>query len=175
MDRRDMLAVAREFRTVYKSIDDLQRRQVASHMTGKVAQIDGDRVRLELLPEDPRTGKPFLSPWVQVQEAAGSTGSHFPVAVGDPLRLFSPNGELGPQSIAIRDGYTEDAKNPATSGELALAHDGCAIRFKGGVATIQAEAIRFESAELTHDGTNVGKTHVHGGVVSGADDTSEPH
>ncbi|MBL6431673.1 MAG: hypothetical protein HPM95_13070 [Alphaproteobacteria bacterium] len=63
--------VAREIRTLRKSVDALNRRLAASHMTGKVVEIKGDKVRLELMPPDPRTGKPFLSPWVQVQESAG--------------------------------------------------------------------------------------------------------
>ncbi|MHA7881720.1 phage baseplate protein [Nitratireductor rhodophyticola] len=175
MDRRDLRILAGEFRHIYKAIDDLQRRHAAAHMTGKVAEIDGDRVRLELLPPDGRTGKPFLSPWVQVQEAAGSTGSHFPVAVGDPLRLFSPNGELGPQSIAIRDGYTDDAKNPAEDGEFVLAHGNCAIRFKDGEVVIDANDITLKSKNLFHNKRNIGDTHVHGGVEPGAADTSTPH
>ncbi|MEC9247319.1 MAG: phage baseplate protein [Pseudomonadota bacterium] len=175
MDRRDLRILAGEFRHIYKAIDDLQRRHAAAHMTGKVAEIEGDRVRLELLPPDGRTGKPFLSPWVQVQEAAGSTGSHFPVAIGDPLRLFSPNGELGPQSIAIRDSYTEDAQNPAEDGEFVQAHGICAIRFKGDEAILEAKTIRFKSENLFHNERNIGETHVHGGVEPGGADTSTPH
>ncbi|MBN8243308.1 phage baseplate protein [Nitratireductor aquimarinus] len=175
MDRRDLRILAGEFRGIYKAIDDLQRRHAAAHLTGKVAEIDGDRVRLELLPADGRTGKPFLSPWVQVQEAAGSTGSHFPVAIGDPLRLFSPNGELGPQSIAIRDGYTDDAKNPAENGEFVLAHGNCAIRFKNGAVEIEANAVTLKSGSLKHNERNIGDTHVHGGVERGGANTSTPH
>lgn len=167
--------IVRELLSLRKSIDDLERRLSASHMTGKVVAVNGDRVRLELQPEDARTGKPFLSPWVQVQEAAGSTGTHFPVAIGDPIRLFSPNGELGSQSIAIRDGYTDDAKNPAKDGELAISHDGCVLRFEGGVATIEASEIIFKSGKLTHNEKNVGDTHTHGGVERGGSNTKEPN
>ncbi|QGA56350.1 phage baseplate protein [Brucella sp. 2280] len=167
--------IVRELLSLRKSIDDLERRLAASHMTGKVVAVDGDRVRLELQPEDSRTGKPFLSPWVQVQEAAGSTGTHFPVAIGDPIRLFSPNGEFGSQSIAIRDGYTDDAKSPAKNGELAIAHGGCALRFADGVATIEASEIIFKSNALKHNEKNVGDTHTHGGVERGGSNTREPN
>ncbi|QPA27631.1 phage baseplate protein [Brucella anthropi] len=167
--------IVRELLSLRKSIDDLERRLSASHMTGKVVAVDGDRVRLELQPEDSRTGKPFLSPWVQVQEAAGSTGTHFPVAIGDPIRLFSPNGELGSQSIAIRDGYTDEAKNPAKNGELAIAHGGCALRFEGGNAIIEADEIIFKSKKLKHNEKNVGDTHTHGGVERGGSNTKEPN
>lgn len=167
--------IVRELLSLRKSIDDLERRLSASHMTGKVVAVDGDRVRLELQPEDSRTGKPFLSPWVQVQEAAGSTSTHFPVAIGDPIRLFSPNGELGSQSIAIRDGYTEDAKNPAKNGELVIAYGGCALRFENGVAVIEADDIIHKSKNLKHNEKNIGDTHTHGGVERGGSNTREPN
>lgn len=126
LDRQEAQLIAREFREVRKLIDDQDRRIAAQLLNGTVAEIDGDRVRLELLPTDSRTGQPFLSPWVQVQEAAGQTGTHFPVKVGDPMRLMSPNGEIGPQSLAIRDGYTNNAANPTDrkQNELTIAHDG---------------------------------------------------
>lgn len=166
--------VVNEILSLRKSVDDLERRLVASHLNGKVAAVDGDRVRLELLPEDGRTGKAFLSPWVQVQEAAGSTGTHFPVAVGDPMRLFSPNGELGSQSIAIRDSYTDDAKNPADGKELVIGHAGCALRFANGKATVEASDIVFQSKNLKHNEKNIGDTHKHGGVERGGSITEPP-
>ncbi|WP_273792379.1 phage baseplate protein [Brucella anthropi] len=157
-----------------KSCDDLQRRLSNIILSGEVHEVDGNRVRVMLQPADQRTGKPFLSPWVQVQEASGATGSHLPVAKGDPMRLLSPFGELGAQSIAIRDGYTDSAKSPSQNGELALSYDGCALRFKGGVATIDAREIVFKSSKLTHNDKNVGDTHKHGGVKHGSASTSEP-
>lgn len=185
MDRRDVHAVVREFRSIRKQVDDLERRRAATILTGRVAAIDGDRVRLELQPVDARTGKRFLSPWVQVQEAAGATGTHFPVRIGDPMRLLSPQGELGPQSLAIRDGYTSDAPNPSghSQEEMVLAFGGAEIRFRGGEVEIVASGgvsiqsggeVKISSGELTHNGTNVGDTHRHGGVLQGANITSEP-
>ncbi len=166
MDRRDARILTRELRSLYKAVDDLSRRQATSHMTGKVAEIKGDKVRLELM-EKGAGGKPFLSPWVQVQEAAGATGTHFPVKVGDPMRLFSPQGELGPQSLAIRDSYTDEAPNPADAQEFVLAHGGCAIRMADG-------KIRFESADLTHNDKDIGDTHKHTDVTPGGGLTGVP-
>lgn len=140
MNNRDAMAIAREFHRLHKVADDLDRRMASTVLSGKVAEIDGDRVRLELQPIDGRTGKPFKSPWVQVQEAAGQTGTHFPVKVGDPMRLLSPNGELGPQSLAIRDGYTTDAANPTDKKqqEMALANDG-PVRIRGSMIILEGE------------------------------------
>jgi len=166
MDRRDAYILTRELRSLYKAVDDLARRQAAAHMTGKVAEIKGDKVRLELL-EQGANGEPFLSPWVQVQESAGATGTHFPVRVGDPMRLFSPQGELGPASLAIRDSYTKDAPNPAEGQELVINHDGCVIRMEKGRITL-------ESDELFHNEKNVGDTHLHTGVTPGGGLTGVP-
>ena len=87
-------AISRELRNLYKEVDGLHRRLAASHMSGRVVEIKGDKVRLELMPPDSRTGKPFLSPWVQVQESAGDGvggySTHVPVAIGETMRLLSP-------------------------------------------------------------------------------------
>lgn len=170
-----MDALVREIMSLRKSLDDLDRRLTTSHMTGNIAQIDGNRVRIELMDVNSKTGEKFLSPWVQVQEAAGASSTHFPVKVGDPMRLFSPNGELGSQSIAIRDSYTETAENKAEGTELYIGSNGCVLRFSDGHATIEASSIDFKSKHLTHNGTNIGDTHRHGGVERGGANTNEPH
>ncbi|OKP69633.1 phage baseplate protein [Ensifer adhaerens] len=176
--------IADEFRSIYKSIDDAQRRAATTMMTGKVTAIDGKRIRLELLPVDGRTGKPFLSPWVQCQEAAGITSTNTPVRLGDPMRLLSPNGELGPQSLAIRDSHTEDNPNPANGDELVIGHDGAVIRMSSEAIVFELDGmsirlsggkIDITSSELTHNGRNIGSTHVHGGIERGGSDTATPH
>ena len=162
LDRREARIIAREFRELRKAVDDQDRRLASMLLNGKAAQVDGDRVRLELLPQDGRTGKPFLSPWVQMQEAAGRTGTHIPVKVGDPLRLLSPNGEIGPQSLAIRDGYTRDKPNPTDKKqeELTIAHEGPVV--------IRAPEIVFEG--VTYLGGRGGKAvHRIGDVDSDGD------
>lgn len=44
----------------------------------------------------------------------------------------------------------------------------------GGSVTIKAGRVAIESEFLTHNGVNVGDTHVHGGVLPGPADTSPP-
>ncbi|TAA54819.1 phage baseplate assembly protein V [Shinella sp. JR1-6] len=140
MNRRDQLIIAREFRTLYKVADDLDRRMASMFLSGTVKEVKGNLVQLEILPEDSRTGKPFLSPWVKAQEAAGQSGSHLPVKVGDPMRLISPNGEIGSQSLAVRDGYTDAAKNPTDKPqeEMIFANDG-PVRLRGSKIILEGE------------------------------------
>lgn len=167
--------LASEFRQIFKSLDDLDRRMASTLMNGRVAEIRGTEVRLELLPADRRTGKPFLSPWVQLQEAAGQTATRMPVKVGDPMRLLSPNGVVGSQSLALRDGYTEDAPAPGEDGEFVIAFGDVALRSKGGDLRIVAPGkVRVESAELRHNARNVGDSHKHLGVIPGGGKTAEP-
>ena len=166
-------------------IEDVSRRQASMILSGPVAEIDGNRVRLELGPADETTGKPFLSPWVQLQDAAGATGTHFPVKVGDPMRLLSPNGEIGSASLAVRDSHTTDAPNPAEQnsdfviaygggsivmrdGEVILSGGGASVRLAGG-------DIALLSGRLVHNEKNVGDTHNHGGVKRGGSNTDEPN
>ena len=163
MNDRDARAIAREFRRSDKRFDDLERRMASMILSGKIAAVDGDRVRVELEPANAKTGKPFLSPWVQMQEAAGQTGTHFPVKKGDPVRLLSPNGELGPASLAVRDGYTSDAANPTDQkqNELVIAHAG-PVRIKGSAIVFEAEGgVDVNSASLKHNDVNVGDDHGH--------------
>lgn len=169
--------------TVAKQVDDLHRRQASTILSGTVHQIDGNRLRLKLQDVDSRTGKPFLSPWVQRQEMAGGTGSNMPVKVGDPMRLLSPNGEIGSQSLAIRDSHTDDAQNPEQNQEFVLTHDGATIRMSGsGIVldvggsslSITPSVIQAVSSLLKHNDKNVGDSHMHTGVKSGSDLSSIP-
>lgn len=187
----DATLIANLFRDLSKSLDDVSRRVANSHMTGTVAAKKGNMVRLELLPTDERTGKPFLSPWVQLQDAAGGTASHTPVEIGDPMRLLSPSGEIGPASIAVRDSHVQDKPNPASSPEeLVLQHAGNELRMRDGSmllkqgetqveltaagVRINGDLVDITGAGLTHNQTNVGDSHVHGGVTPGADTTANP-
>ncbi|ADZ72403.1 hypothetical protein [Polymorphum gilvum] len=173
--------LARELRSLYKEVDDLHRRLAASHMTGKVAQIQGDKVRLELMPADGRTGKPFLSPWVQVQESAGDGvggySTHVPVAIGETMRLLSPHGELGPHSIAVRDGYTTDNPRPTDHdqrlvikhGNTRLIMDGETVELAVGDAAVKISADEILTTKRTRLANGNRKVHFVGGLDDGGD------
>ncbi len=46
----------------------------------------------------------------------------------------------------------------------------------GGVSiAISPSGVAFTGGEITHNGKNIGDTHVHGGVRAGSSDTSTPH
>ena len=155
--RAGVRPIARELRTLYKRVDGLHARQARAHLTGKVTEVrDGPRgteVRLALRPADPKTGKVPLSPWVQAQESAGDGvggfSTHIPVAVGEPMRLFSPHGEIGSGSVAIRDAHDGRNKRPTEDrDELAIKHGEASLRISAGHIELKlGEAVMRLTAE----------------------------
>lgn len=168
---------------VSKAVDDLHRRQASTILSGTVQEVDGNRLRLKLGERDGRTGKEFLSPWVQRQELAGGSASNMPVKVGDPMRLLSPNGEIGSQSLAIRDSHTDAKPNPEQEKEFVLTHDGATLRMNGsgivldvGGSSVEIKGgeVKVTSGVLKHNAKNVGDTHLHTGVTPGPAPTGAP-
>lgn len=108
--------LAEELREVRKELNLLRSRQARMVMDGKVVEVKDNMVRLELLEEDPHTGKPFLSPWIRVQEEAGDGlegySSYSQRQIGQNMKLFSPNGELGPNSLAVDSGHNDENPTP---------------------------------------------------------------
>lgn len=113
--------IEREIRRLMKIIEDHDRRLANIVLSGKVVAIDDNKVRLELLSQDKRTDKPFLSPFVRVQEETGSTLGGMtikhPRRIGQNMRLLSPSGEIGPHSFAIRDSFSKDAPAPESDND----------------------------------------------------------
>ena len=166
--------IAREFRRLRKRIDEQDRRLRAMNLTGTVRQVKGDRVQLELEPMNEKTGKPFLSPWVRWQEAAGDGGggftSHVPPAIGEHMMLHSPSGEVGEASLAVRGAYTKD--NPDPSGKtdelkiqrgdktFVMNNDGVQMTAGGTVVALTPDALTLTSGKISTDGA----THLDGGT-----------
>ncbi|WP_273790109.1 baseplate assembly protein [Bartonella sp. CM31XJBT] len=185
-------------RQIMKRLDALERCLANQHMIGRVAEVDGHRVRVKLS-EQGSNGQAVLSPWLQAQEASGALSSNMPLHVGDPVRLLNPHGEIGSASLVVRDSYSEDAPNPARSfQELALCYAGGALRMtkdelilshgenqihlseKGLVLSHQATrveltgSVRIQAEDLQHNQKSVGASHKHGGVKMGPSTTSSP-
>ncbi|WP_273755250.1 baseplate assembly protein [Bartonella sp. MM73XJBT.G] len=186
------------FRQIMKRLDALERCLANQHMMGRVAQIDGHRVRVKLSCEG-ANGQAVLSPWLQVQEAAGAVSSNMPLNIGDPVRLLNPHGEIGSASLVVRDSYSDDAQNPARSfQELALCYAGGALRMtkdelilshgenevrlsaQGLMLCHQStrveltDCVQIQAEDLKHNQKSVGASHKHGGVKMGPSTTSSP-
>lgn len=69
-----------------------------------------------------------------------------------------------------------------TKGTATVAVDGTTTVTSTGAATLEVPAgltingpVAITGASLTHNGTNVGSSHVHGGITPGGADTAGPH
>ncbi|WP_254474460.1 baseplate assembly protein [Bartonella sp. B1098] len=186
------------FRQIMKRLDALERCLANQHMMGRVAQIDGHRVRVKLSCEG-ANGQAVLSPWLQAQEAAGAVSSNMPLHIGDPVRLLNPHGEIGSASLVVRDSYSDDAQNPARSSqEFALCYAGGALRMTKDELILShgenqihlsaqglmlchqstrvelADSVQIQAEDLQHNQKSVGASHKHGGVKMGPSTTSSP-
>lgn len=175
-----------EIRKLQKQINELSSRLARSHMSGKVIEVDNNKVRLELLPPD--GGEKFHSPWIRVQEeggdGSGGYSSYTQAVVGQTMRLMSPSGEIGPESLAICDGHTDDNPSPGEGKKKVMKHgdatftiaDGAITLAVGGfTASFSASGLTMTGGRIEHEGLDVGATHTHKDVTAGAADTGIPN
>ena len=182
-----MSDIDREIRALKKEINDLKSRLARSHMTGKVVEVDNNKIRLELLPPNGK-GKKFLSPWVRVQEEGGDGkggySSYTQAVIGQNMRLLSPSGEIGPESLAVHDGPTDDNPSPGEGLKKVMKHGDATLTIADGAITISVggHTSKFSSAGLTmtggrieHESKNIGSDHTHKDVTPGPSDTGVPN
>ncbi|WP_455476161.1 baseplate assembly protein [Bartonella sp. B17] len=194
----DAYLLSHTFRQIMKRLDALERCLANQHMIGRVAEVDGHRVRVKISPIG-ADGQVVLSPWLQAQEAAGAVSSNTPLNIGDPVRLFNPHGEISSASLVVRDSYSDNAPNPArhpqefalcyaggalriTKDELILSHGENKIHLRAEGIKICHQSTRLEltdsvqikAKDLQHNQISVGANHKHGGVKIGPSTTSYP-
>lgn len=138
----------REITRLSRRIDELNSRVARTMLTGEVAEVQGDKLRLRLREADQATGKEFLSPWVRWQGHAGSEKGGFSMttrpAVGEKMRLFSPSGEIGPGSIAAPDSYSDDAPNPDAGADFMIRRGGTFVSIGAGGVEIKVGGVGIE-------------------------------
>ncbi len=177
-----MNALARDLRDLRKEINDLKSRLTRTHMTGKVVEVDNNKVKLELLGADPKTGEKLISPWIRVQEEGGDGlggySSYTQAVVGQTMRLLSPSGEIGQESLAIQDGHTDDNPRPADGLKKVFKHGDAIITIADGEITfaVGGNKIVINGTEIVTYGKtrlNDGNAKVHRvGDVDSAGDTA---
>lgn len=121
-----------------------------------------DKVALPILPRD-----------LQHQWPEGTGGIQHPT---NPDRRIEFNGD----EIFLRDGKFVVGSNR----EVTIEVDGSNVKITtGGGATIDAQsldlnvsgAVNINSAQLMHNGKDIGDTHTHSGVLSGSANTGVPN
>ncbi|MGV8832551.1 MAG: phage baseplate assembly protein V [Devosia sp.] len=163
------------FETISARMDEVERRARNKKRTGIVDEIDHAKglARVSL-------GGTMRSPWVPWQEiAAGGIKSHIPPSIGEQVDLISENGDLTDAVISMSTPSNANPR-PHAGPEAVITYGASRLEIGDGVVTITADlvvngSLSVVGAAVTHNGTNIGDTHVHGGVQPGGADTAVPH
>lgn len=167
--------------SILRRIEELERRQANLVRDARVTQVDAMKgVKLSI--DDGPNGA-VETPWIKPAEDDGVLKGWNPRRVGQWMKVISPNGEIGAASIAIPHSHNESGGGAPSQDltEPMLKVGSTVLRLKDGVLSLAATKIvmtgdvEISGSSLTHNGQNIGSTHVHGGVVKGGADTTTPH
>lgn len=170
-------------REISGKLQEHGRRIAGGEFRGKVTAVDAGKkkVRVEI-GKDP-DGNPVLSPWTPYRQIAGALKLHTPPSVGQTMTVRADTGDIQ-QGIAEPLHWSDDNGSPSDSGEehvltfgdvrVALDTAGVALTVGGTTFVFSGGGFVQNGGQQTHDGKNVGATHVHKGVVPGGGMSGEP-
>lgn len=160
-----------------RRLADLERRSRNRRRTGTVTEVDHQKGLARVkLSDNP---KPYITPWIPwIEIAAGGTSTHIPPIVGEQVDVTSENGEL---TDAVIDFSIHSNKNPRPHdgpqavikhGDTVLVLDDNEVKITTDTVTIKANVkiegyLEVVGDHVTHNGHNIGDTHVHTQVVPG--------
>lgn len=188
----DLATVIRDLR--YR-LAELERRDRNRSRIGTVKEVDPvkGQARVEL-------ANGFMTGWMPWQEqAAGSARTHFPLSIGQQVRVRSQNGDLtdaeieaslpsdtntrpsqkGDEYVVLEVGSTRIAVSDG-GGTASITVGSSTLTITDGVVMLESAvinlkgAVKIEGASVTHNGKNIGDTHIHGGVMAGPATTDVP-
>lgn len=160
----------------------LERRVSGAMRHGTVAEVntaDG-WVRLDL---GPGTDGPLLSPRIPYAQIAGALAVHAPPSVGQQMTFIAPGGDMR-QALALPMSWGGGNASPASGADPALTFGDVRIDLTGGALTITVAGVTVSlsgaglsitGGRVDHDGSDIGATHTHGGIVPGPANTNPPN
>lgn len=153
-----------------RKVAEQERRNRNRKRTGTITEVDNAKglARVKIMDGD----RPYLSPWVPWKEvSAGGTSSHIPPTVDQQVDIVSESGDL---TDGVIDFSTHSNANPRPHDgpEAVIVHGGTRMTLGDGTVEIIADvtikgALAVEGPSVTHNGTDIGDTHKHTGVVPG--------
>ncbi len=169
-----------------RRVTELERRQRAQSRIGVVTEVDAANglARVKLQDGD----QPFLTGWIPWTEpSAGANKTHSPPSVGQQVQIASESGDL--HDAVIQGSLNSDANGrPSGSGDeyvlasvgdasVTISGGGASLALKVGGVTVTVTAAGFsvDGGQVTHNGTGIGDTHTHSGVLPGPADTGTPN
>ncbi|MCZ4273994.1 hypothetical protein [Maritalea porphyrae] len=142
---------------------------------GRVDQYDPEthRVRLDYAPDG---RKKFLSPWMQLPEAAGNNSSKVTPVVGQTMMSFAPNGDMR-QGFAMGGFFSDEFPVPDAGDGLILLQRGDArvLIVDGGIQItvggvglfVSAGEVKTTTKTILNNGTR--PAHFKGGKDTAED------
>lgn len=173
----------REIAELAARIAELERRFSGVMRHGTVEEIDTARHRVRLNFGNDIDGSAFLSPWIPYAQIAGALKVHTPPSEGQQLTALSPNGDWQ-QAIALPMTWSDQNASPSTAGEehvltfgdvrLTIREQMLEARLGPVTFKVTPEGIAITGGKLTHEGKDIGATHIHGGVIPSVGVTDVP-
>lgn len=157
------------FASLVYRIEQLERRLANMVREGRVTDRDPAKgIRVAIADVD---GQPVKSPWIKPSEQGGNLRTFALPAIGQHMKLISPDGEIGRNTMAVPHSYTDDHAQPSQEADEPCWQVGDAsIRIKDGQLTITVGGCTWvftgagfaqTGGTITHDQVNIGKTHGH--------------
>lgn len=181
----DIREIIAEMKSLRRDHAELRRQYDNTFVQGPV--VDRDHQKGVRIARDPK-GE-HKSAWTQPAELSGR--SRALPDVGENVLLLQPHGDPR-QATVVGLGHNDAKKNPATDAGNTVLHDKDGARIEaakdsitltaktitlkaGGVTvTITGDGVAITGGKVTHEGKNIGATHVHPGVQRGFLKTDAP-
>lgn len=169
------------FEAVLERLAAIEQRLEKGSILGKVTHVDPAKGLYRQTVGVDDKGQQVLSPWIPYSQHAGALKAHIPPSVGQQMMAIS-NGEME-SAVGIPFTWSDANTQPNDKGdENTITFRGVKIDFTDGLKiTIGSTVYNFTGAGFDqtgghhkHDGKNIGKDHVHGGIVPGGSNTDVP-
>lgn len=187
----ELLHLVRLVRTVLARTIESDRRIAATEFRGRVAEVSGEKHAVRLVIGQTPEGEDVLSPWVPVSQTAGAMKVHDLPSVGQQGSISTANGDIQQGRFSAfhwSEGFEAISDAPDAKimklGDLTVSWSGSGLRAEVGDTVFElttngillnGQSVAVTGAAHTHNGQNIGDTHVHGGIFPGGADTDTPH
>ena len=177
-----MADLARIVARMQGQIVELQRRINNGMREGVVVDVDPakQRVKVDIGDDD----NPLITPWIRWPERAGARKTWNPPSVGELMTVHSPGGEISENSMAFHGGFAGANGAPSGDGDatvftlgpvtVTVVAGGATIEVGGVSVEITGGGVAITGGKVTHNGTDIGDTHKHGGILPGPAQTGTP-
>lgn len=100
-----------ELNRIFKKIAALENRMAATSHQGRVHEVKGDKIRVELFDKG-ANGEPFLSPWIDTSDHRGGSRERKFYKKGQNVTVSTVNGQINEASTVNADAPNKTFKAP---------------------------------------------------------------